>query len=387
MGGGFYTFVSFTGRAPDYLGFHPIYVTGIMIEGKGAHDKRVSKVDYQSAMLLGGHSDNVVPTGQEDSSNGKAIRMRDLNLGQTTLPVNHSHMLKWLIQIMGRLRVFFYKFESKQGLEDLLKNGPYMIQNVPITLKKWSPDVNVTKEELVKVTVWVKLHYNPMVPSSSDRLSMIAIKLGKPIMLDSYTSSMCMDSWGYGSFTRTLIELGATYNGKSIDDFVDDTRKNVVAPPKKTAHGDGVAIIKQRRQDLHRDGVRDLATMVIQRTFKGRLKRACMQISYLEAPHREIGLRNPYLIYKFYGGGHEADECDQNNPIEQVCLSGGDIYDDLSLMRFYQNDNVPLWDNSRRKEVGENGPGWVFKSKFEDELAGFMLEKKFHTKGLGDMLD
>ncbi|GJY91793.1 putative reverse transcriptase domain-containing protein [Tanacetum coccineum] len=30
---------------------------------------------------------------------------------------------------------------------------------------------------------------------------------------------------------------------------------------------------------------------------------------------------------------------------------------------------------------------WVVRSKFEDELAGFMLEKKFHTKGIGEMLD
>ncbi|GJU67156.1 hypothetical protein Tco_1253415 [Tanacetum coccineum] len=31
-----------------------------------------------------------------------------------------------------------------------------------------------------------------------------------PIMLDSYTSSMCMDSWGHGSFARGLIEMDAT---------------------------------------------------------------------------------------------------------------------------------------------------------------------------------
>ncbi|GJZ12482.1 reverse transcriptase [Tanacetum coccineum] len=126
---------------------------------------------------------------------------------------------------------------------------------------------------------------------------------------------------------------------------------------------------------------------VIQPTFRGCLKRVCMQISHLEVPHREIGLRNPYLICDFCGGAHEADECDQNNPTEQVCLSGGDIYDDPSLLRFYQNDDVPPCGNNRRKEVGESGPDWVVRSKFEDELAGFMLEKKFHTKGLGEMLD
>ncbi|GJZ73590.1 reverse transcriptase domain-containing protein [Tanacetum coccineum] len=102
---------------------------------------------------------------------------------------------------------------------------------------------------------------------------------------------------------------------------------------------------------------------VIQPTFKGRLKRACMQISLLEAPHREIRLRNPYLICDFSRVSHEADKCDQNNPTEQVCLYGGDIYDDPSLLRFYQNDDVPPWGNNQQKKVGESGPNWVVRSK------------------------
>ncbi|GJS14323.1 reverse transcriptase domain-containing protein [Tanacetum coccineum] len=94
----------------------------------------------------------------------------------------------------------------------------------------------------------------------------------------------------------------------------------------------------------------------MQPTFRGRLKRTCDQISYLETPTRE------------------------------VYLSGGDIYDDPSLLRFYQNDDTPPWGNNKRKEKGEDGPEWIVRSKFEDELANFMLEKKAHAKGIGDML-
>nr|GEV32660.1 hypothetical protein [Tanacetum cinerariifolium] len=68
----------------------------------------------------------------------------------------------------------------------------------------------------------------------------------------------------------------------------------------------------------------------------------------------------------------------------KVCLSEGDIYDDPSRMRFYQNDDVPLWGN--RKQKGEGGPEWVVRSKFKDELANFMLKKQFHMKGIGEML-
>ncbi|GKB46459.1 ribonuclease H-like domain-containing protein [Tanacetum coccineum] len=72
---------------------------------------------------------------------------------------------------------------------------------------------------------------------------------------------------------------------------------------------------------------------------------------------------------------------------EQVCLSGGDIYDDPSLLRFYQNDDTPPWGNNKRKEKREDGPEWTIRSRFKDELANFMLEKKSHTKGIGEMLD
>ncbi|GJZ68081.1 phosphonates import ATP-binding protein like protein [Tanacetum coccineum] len=42
------------------------------------------------------------------------------------------------------------KFASAQGLEDVLENGPYMIRNVPIVLKKWSPNVSLSKEDFTK---------------------------------------------------------------------------------------------------------------------------------------------------------------------------------------------------------------------------------------------
>ncbi|GJW59375.1 reverse transcriptase domain-containing protein [Tanacetum coccineum] len=79
----------------------------------------------------------------------------------------------------------------------------------------------------------------------------------------------------------------------------------------------------------------------MQPTFRGRLKRACNQISYLETPTQE------------------------NNPAEKVYLSGGDIYDDPSLLRFYQNDDTPPWGNIKRKDKGEDGPEWVVKHREE----------------------
>ncbi|GKA41594.1 hypothetical protein Tco_0734254 [Tanacetum coccineum] len=121
---------------------------------------------------------------------------------------------------------------------------------------------------------------------------------------------------------------------------------------------------------------------VIKPTFEGRLKSAQEQLSYLTTPIRRKTLRNPYLICEICGGAHEADECDSDEPREQVCLSGGDIYDDPSLLRFYQNDDIPPWENLRQRKEGEEGPEWVVRRNFENKFSNFMLEKNLHAKGL-----
>ncbi|GJX03001.1 hypothetical protein Tco_0188917 [Tanacetum coccineum] len=49
----------------------------------------------------------------------------------------------------------------------------------------------------------------PVMAFSKDGLSAIATKLDTPLMLDFYTSDMCMQSWGKSSYARSMIELRA----------------------------------------------------------------------------------------------------------------------------------------------------------------------------------
>ncbi|GJW73642.1 alpha/beta hydrolases superfamily protein [Tanacetum coccineum] len=55
----------------------------------------------------------------------------------------------------------------------------------------------------------VKFHDIPITVFMEDGLSVIATKLGKPLMLDSYTAAMCTNSWGRGSYARAIVELRA----------------------------------------------------------------------------------------------------------------------------------------------------------------------------------
>ncbi|GJZ88503.1 zinc knuckle CX2CX4HX4C containing protein, partial [Tanacetum coccineum] len=104
---------------------------------------------------------------------------------------------------------FLFQFDSREGMESVLENGPWLIRNVPLILNVWSPNTDLKKAEVRKAPVWVKLHHVPIVAYSEIGLSLITTQLGKPIMLDSYTSTMCLSSWGRSTYARALIEVSA----------------------------------------------------------------------------------------------------------------------------------------------------------------------------------
>nr|GEY54022.1 hypothetical protein [Tanacetum cinerariifolium] len=67
---------------------------------------------------------------------------------------------------------------------------------IDVVVPKWHPDENLLKEDVSTIQVWVKLHGVPVTAFSEDGLSVIATKPSTPLMLNSYTSDMCMQYWG-----------------------------------------------------------------------------------------------------------------------------------------------------------------------------------------------
>ena len=104
---------------------------------------------------------------------------------------------------------FFFKFKTKEGMDKMLEDGPWMIRNVPIILKMWSASIKLEKEDIKAIPVWVKMHDVPLTAYTEDGLSLIASKIGVPKMLDTYTATMCAESWGRSSYARALIEVQA----------------------------------------------------------------------------------------------------------------------------------------------------------------------------------
>nr|GEX15455.1 hypothetical protein [Tanacetum cinerariifolium] len=82
--------------------------------------------------------------------------------------------------MMNSNGLFFFKFSSAIGMKGDLKNGYWFIHTIPIILKEWTP-----------------------------MLSVMDNCLGTPIMIDSYSSSMCMQSWGRLNYAHDWIDIRA----------------------------------------------------------------------------------------------------------------------------------------------------------------------------------
>ncbi|GJW81414.1 copia protein [Tanacetum coccineum] len=106
--------------------------------------------------------------------------------------------------------VFLFKFASKTGVEQVLERGPWMIRKSPIMLTKWSLSLSFKKGKVTSVPIWVKLHGVPLLAYFEDGLSLIATQIGKPLLLDAFTSSMCVESWGQISFAHALAEYNTS---------------------------------------------------------------------------------------------------------------------------------------------------------------------------------
>lgn len=74
-------------------------------------------------------------------------------------------------------------------------------------------------------------------------------------------------------------------------------------------------------------------------TRENRMKKLQEKLAYLTRSQGTKRLVNPYLICDTCGGPYEVEECGDDATRVQVFLSSHDIYDDPSLLIFYQDDD------------------------------------------------
>ena len=133
-----------------------------------------------------------------------------------------------LERVMLNNGFFLFQFSTKDGMDQVLEAGPWLIRSIPIFLNIWTPNTTLVKEEVTSAPVWLKLYNVPIVAYTEVGLSLVTTQIGKPIMLDSYTSSMCEKSWGRNSYARALVEVS------SLNELMDHV---VVAIPYPNGSG------------------------------------------------------------------------------------------------------------------------------------------------------
>nr|GEU84747.1 hypothetical protein [Tanacetum cinerariifolium] len=92
---------------------------------------------------------------------------------------------------------------SKFGFQKVIKDEDGFF------LFKFASLSGMEQDKVTIVLVWVKMHKVPVVAYSKDGLSLIATQIGKPVMLDAFTSTMCADPWGRMRYARALIMVSA----------------------------------------------------------------------------------------------------------------------------------------------------------------------------------
>ncbi|GKC53038.1 zinc knuckle CX2CX4HX4C containing protein, partial [Tanacetum coccineum] len=83
---------------------------------------------------------------------------------------------------------FMFQFASKTGMEQVLEDGPWFIRIIPIVLNVWIANTRLKKDDIMVAPVWIKMNKVPIVAYFETGLSLITSQLGRPIMLDAYTS-------------------------------------------------------------------------------------------------------------------------------------------------------------------------------------------------------
>ena len=104
---------------------------------------------------------------------------------------------------------FVFKFNNAQGLQTVIESGPWIVNNKPMVVQKWSTSINLDKTEPVTLPVWIKLTNLPLEAWSSKGLSALASRIGTPLIMDAMTTKMCIHGVGRLGYARVLVEADA----------------------------------------------------------------------------------------------------------------------------------------------------------------------------------
>ncbi|GJR02332.1 RNA-directed DNA polymerase, eukaryota, reverse transcriptase zinc-binding domain protein [Tanacetum coccineum] len=108
--------------------------------------------------------------------------------------------------------------------EEIVKQG---------NIDKWKNEIRMTKVESKKLYVWVKINNVPLEAWCVKGISAMASSLGKPILMDTVTATMCHKGISSLGYARVLIEMDAEKEIKSEIEIQYVDKNNNIKGTKK----------------------------------------------------------------------------------------------------------------------------------------------------------
>ncbi|KAK8684471.1 hypothetical protein V6N13_040498 [Hibiscus sabdariffa] len=90
---------------------------------------------------------------------------------------------------MAGSNIFVFTFANTSSRDWVLEHGPWHIQNKPLILRNWEPNLQKLDFDLASMPLWVLLYNVPLELYFQKGLSYIASALGRPLCMDSITTS------------------------------------------------------------------------------------------------------------------------------------------------------------------------------------------------------
>ncbi|GKD58660.1 zinc knuckle CX2CX4HX4C containing protein [Tanacetum coccineum] len=123
-----------------------------------------------------------------------------------------------LEEVIVNQGLYYFNFKSQEGMNSVIENGPWMVENKPLFVRKWEPGLCMSKLDTSKVPLWVKIYDIPLEAWNVDGISRIASRIGVLIIMDNITTSICEKPFGWALYAKVLVEVDAA---KGLIDTVE----------------------------------------------------------------------------------------------------------------------------------------------------------------------
>nr|GEX39893.1 hypothetical protein [Tanacetum cinerariifolium] len=102
--------------------------------------------------------------------------------------------------------VFYFKLKNREGMKSVLESGPWMVNNIPLVLNAWEPNIWLEKVEPSTIPIWVCVYNIPMELYNGNGINKIMGGVGKTMLMDKMTRERCLKKSSKLDFGRVLVE-------------------------------------------------------------------------------------------------------------------------------------------------------------------------------------